>query len=215
MATMTGTVRKRNQYSSNQESDLKHDWNQRHMIQSGKQPLLCSFDELPPWYKASENEYIRYGYRPEMNSKWSCLLSWTYVHNEVFNIYSHFIPAIAFLFGTVITDRTLIWRYPDATILDRAIFTIFVSAGLGTFTLSSLYHTFICHSKYVSDLWLRLDFLGIVSLIFGGFVSGIYMGFYCDPDLQKVYWSMVRSHPYRLLSCHPVLTSLRYLSSVS
>src|SRR5437588_9882969 len=40
-------------------------------------------------------------------------------------------------------------------------------------------------------LWLQLDFVGVVILTLGGFVSGIYVGFYCDPALQKLYWSMV------------------------
>ena len=188
---LDGTVRSRKRHSSKNESNLKNDWNQRHLIRSGKQPLLCSWDELPAWYQDSENEYIRHGYRPEMNSKWACLLSWTYVHNEVFNIYSHLVAAVAFTFGLVLTDRTMVWHFPAATISDRAIFAFFVSAGVCAFSLSSLYHTFICHSKYLSERWLQLDFVGIVTLTFGGFISGIYVGFYCDPPLQKLYWSMV------------------------
>jgi adiponectin receptor len=85
----------------------------------------------------------------------------------------------------------MVWNFPAATNVDRAVFAFFVSAGVGAFSLSFLYHTFICHSLHFSSLWLQLDFVGIVTLTFGGFVSGIYVGFYCDPALQKLYWSMV------------------------
>ena len=71
----------------------------------------------------------------------------------------------------------MVWKYPAATLMDRAIFAFFVSAGIGAFTLSFLYHTFICHSLHFSNLWLQLGFVGIVALTFGGFVSGIYVGF--------------------------------------
>jgi adiponectin receptor len=47
------------------------------------------------------------------------------------------------------------------------------------------------HSIHVSNLWLRLDFVGIIVLTLGDFVSGIYMVFYCEPTLQKIYWTMV------------------------
>lgn len=189
--TMDPTVRRRKEHTSDRTSDQKDSWNQRHVINSDRQPLLCAFEELPTWYKESENEYIRHGYRPELQSTWACLSSWTYVHNESFNIYSHLIAAISFLVGLILTDRLIVWRFPAATIVDRAVFAFFVSAGIGAFTLSFLYHTFICHSLHFSNLWLQLDFVGIVTLMLGGFVSGIYVGFYCDPALQKLYWSMV------------------------
>jgi adiponectin receptor len=188
---MDPTARRRKGRSSERTSDLKASWNRRHIINSSRRPLLCAYEELPTWYKESENEYIRHGYRPELQSTWACLSSWTYVHNESFNIYSHLVAAISFLVGLILMDRLIVWHFPAATIVDRAVFAFFVSAGIGAFTLSFLYHTFICHSLHFSNLWLQLDFVGIVVLTLGGFVSGIYVGFYCDPALQKVHWSMV------------------------
>lgn len=49
------------------------------------------------------------------------------------------------------------------------------------------------HSAHFSDLWGRIDYTGIIILILGDFVSGIYVGFYCEPILQNTYWTMVRS----------------------
>ena len=200
---MTHAIRNRKEHSLDKKSDPKETWNQRHTLKSGRQPLLCSFEELPAWYRDSENEYIRHGYRPELSSAAACLSSWTYIHNESFNIFSHLIAALSFLVGSFLMDRLIIWNFPAASTADRAVFAFFVSAGVGAFTLSSLYHTFICHSLHFSHLWLQLDFVGIVCLTFGGFVSGIYVGFYCDPALQKRYWSMVS--PFAI----PLVTSCR------
>lgn len=54
------------------------------------------------------------------------------------------------------------------------------------------------HSAHFSDLWGRVDYTGIIILILGDFVSGIYVGFYCEPALQNTYWIMVCSE-YRTL----------------
>ena len=61
------------------------------------------------------------------------------------------------------------------------------------FGISALYHTFMNHSAHSSDLWGRIDYTGIIILILGDFVSGIYVGFYCKPILQNTYWTMVCS----------------------
>lgn len=43
---------------------------------------------------------------------------------------------------------------------------------------------------------MRLDYVGIVVQIVGSFIPGIYFAFYCEPQLQKVYWSMVCLFPF-------------------
>ncbi|KFY59466.1 hypothetical protein V496_05688 [Pseudogymnoascus sp. VKM F-4515 (FW-2607)] len=50
------------------------------------------------------------------------------------------------------------------------------------------------HACFASWLYLHnetLDFVGIIVLTLGEFVSAIYVGFYCDPGLQRVYWTMI------------------------
>ena len=42
----------------------------------------------------------------------------------------------------------------------------------------------------------QLDYLGIVILMWGSTIPSIYYGFYCDPGLQKAYWTNVFSHPF-------------------
>jgi adiponectin receptor len=51
----------------------------------------------------------------------------------------------------------------------------------------------IAHSRPVSRWGSKLDYLGITTLITGSFFPTIYYGFYCFPQLQKIYWTMVES----------------------
>lgn len=57
--------------------------------------------------------------------------------------------------------------------------------------LSTLYHTGLNHSPSVAHRWLQFDYGGILALILGNFISGLHFGFYCDPVLKMLYWSMV------------------------
>ena len=153
-------------------------------------PTLLSYDEIPEWNQ--DNDYIRHGYRPESKSVRACLASWLYLHNESVNIYSHLLPAILFLAAEGLIHRYFQAHYPDSTTGDRLIFAFFLLTAATCLGMSAAYHTLMNRSKHVSELWLRLDFVGIVVLTLGEFVSGIYMVFFCEPVLQRVYWTMAR-----------------------
>lgn len=58
--------------------------------------------------------------------------------------------------------------------------------------LSTTFHTFGNHSHEVRSRFLVLDMVGIVFLITGSFYPGVYYGFYCEPELTWIYWTMVR-----------------------
>jgi adiponectin receptor len=166
-----------------------------------RKPILLSYDDLPTWYQ--DNEYIRRGYRPVSNSTTLCLGSWTYIHNETFNIYSHLIPALLFLLAQALVSGLISRHFSEATLGDRLIFAFFLLTAAITLALSCTYHTLMNHSMRISHLWLRLDYLGIMVLTLGDFVSGIYLVFYCEPKLQKVYWGMVGVLPETLGSFRP------------
>ena len=150
---------------------------------------LLEYDEIPLWHQ--DNKYILSGYRPETNSTKMCFASWFYIHNETANIYSHLVPAIAALIAETMLFRFFQVRYPASTMADRVVFAIFLLAAAVCLGMSSSYHTLMNHSASTSNLWLRFDYVGIVILIIGNFIPGTYMVFYCEPTLQKVYWSMV------------------------
>jgi hypothetical protein len=154
-----------------------------------ERPLLVSYDELPDWYK--DNELIHHKYRPVSNSYASCAASWLYMHNETVNIYTHAIPAVIFLAGEGLILGYFRRKYPQAEIIDIAIFAFFLLTATICLALSATYHTLMNHSYEVSDLYLRLDFVGIIILTLGDFVSGIHMVFHCEPKLRWTYWGMV------------------------
>ena len=156
-----------------------------------ERPKLVTYDSLPEWYK--DNEYIVGSYRPESLSTSACFGSLFYLHNETVNIYTHLVPALVFLVAQAFMLRLLNQRLPQARPVDYIVFSFFLLCAFLTLSLSSLYHTLMNHSRTVSFLWLRMDYLGILVLILGALVSGLRMGFYCDPLLQKIYWSMVSS----------------------
>ncbi|KAK6531819.1 hypothetical protein TWF694_002986 [Orbilia ellipsospora] len=150
---------------------------------------LLSFQDLPTWQK--ENEFIFHGYRPEFKNTLECVNSLYYMHNETINIYTHLIPGIVMVLAEGLFSQYLDTYYPNATQWDRAVFGFFIFTAVVLFLMSSAYHTMYCHSEDVSYLWLKIDFIGIVTLMIGDFVSGIYFIFYCEPHLQRLYWTMI------------------------
>lgn len=52
------------------------------------------------------------------------------------------------------------------------------------------FHTFNNHSEPVCIFGNQLDYLGIVILMWGATVPTVYYGYYCDPLLQKTYYTM-------------------------
>ncbi len=126
-----------------------------------------------------------------------------YLHNETVNIYSHLIPAIISLLGNWFLLTTSQCASPRLHI-DRLVFHGYLATSFLCFGVSSTFHTLLCHSHSYFDLWLRLDYVAIIFQILGSFISGIYIGFYCEPHLQKLYWSMVR---LAARFCRPYLCS--------
>lgn len=150
---------------------------------------LLSFDEIPKWHQ--DNEFIRYGYRLISGSAQVSFCSWLYIHNESVNIYSHLIPTIIFLLGEWYIKEYLISKYSNITSADILIFTFYPITVIICLGFSTIYHTLMNHSSKVEQLLLQLDLIGIVILILGDFISGIYMVFWCEPLQRKIYWSMV------------------------
>ena len=150
---------------------------------------LLSYNHIPKWYQ--ENPFIFHGYRLVTNSARASFASWLYLHNETVNIYSHLLPGILFLIAESVMYQYIHARYPNAATSDYVVFAFFLLTVVICLGVSAMYHTFTNHSAHVSDIWLRLDFVGIIILVLGGFVSGIFMVFYCEPGLQMIYWAMV------------------------
>lgn len=153
--------------------------------------VLLSFDEMPERFQHNNNQWILRGYRPISNSVCVSFRSWSYVHNETVNIYSHLVPAVFFLLGEFYILHYLGGRYSRVTGSDLVVFSIFVLTGTICFASSALYHTLINHSYTVDHLCHQLDMLGIGVFIVGDIALGIYIIFWCETTIRNIYWSMV------------------------
>ncbi len=173
---------------------------------------LLPWAAIPEWHR--DNCFITSGYRGEACSTWTCIKSVFAIHNETVNIWTHLIPALAFTFSQLLVQVAINICFPEAAFLDRFVFAANVAAATITTTLSTIYHTLMCHSEGVSNLWLRIDYVGILTLILGSFFSGIYVGFYYEPVPRNRYWTMIigLSLITALLVLHPKLQGLRYRS---
>ncbi|CAM1506544.1 Fc.00g061850.m01.CDS01 [Cosmosporella sp. VM-42] len=152
---------------------------------------LLSIQEIPEWY--GENPYIHSGYRAVSSAIRPCFESWLYLHNQTVNIFTHLVPGIIALLLNLAFLLVFAQWYPDATVADRAVFHVYLTACSLCFGASATYHTLLCHSHEVADLWVRLDYVSISVLILASFVPGLYMGFYCEPGLLRGYLAMILS----------------------
>lgn len=176
---------------------------------SSRSPLQ-KFEDLPVWYQ--DNPYVRDHYRRVSYSSFSCLYSWSYIHNESLNIYSHLVPAILSVFAQLWMQRLISGKFPEATVGDRLVFALNLAAVTASLALSAGYHTLMNHSFHVSSLWLHIDYVGILLLTMGSFFSGIYVGFYEHPLLRMLYWTMiiVLSVASGILVLHPRLQGPKF-----
>ena len=173
-------------------------------------PNLLHFRDLPKWYQDNPNVHTHY--RPVSHSHQTCLRSLTYLHNESLNIYTHLFPAVLTILSQPLLHHHLRTSFPNSTLADRTIIHLNILAFSTTLTLSTIYHTLMSHSQHVSLLCLRLDYVGILTLILTSFISGIHVGFYTHPSLQRLYWSMITLLILLtfLLVTHPGLQGVRY-----
>ncbi|KAN0060360.1 hypothetical protein ACQY0O_007689 [Thecaphora frezii] len=80
---------------------------------------------------------------------------------------------------------TVTVRPPDT--LDVLGFGAFFVGAMVCLGFSASYHTVGCHSHYVSRLFNRMDYIGIVVMIVGSFMPALHYGFYCHPHFQLAY----------------------------
>lgn len=152
--------------------------------------LTVLWHELPAWQQ--DNHYITSGYRPATNSYNKSFASIGYIHNETVNIWSHLIGAILALAGSAIIYHTLEPRYKSATREDVLVFSCYFLGAVACLGMSATYHTISNHSHEVAVWGNKLDYLGIVFLIWGSFIPVLYYGFQNEPQLMRTYAAMVR-----------------------
>ncbi|KAH8585633.1 mPR-like GPCR protein [Bisporella sp. PMI_857] len=151
--------------------------------------LLLRWNDLLSWQK--DNEFILTGYRPVSGSFRKSLTSLQHVHNEIVNIYSHLLGAILFAILPIYVSIRVRNQHSAIQIGDVIGFATFFFGVVLCFSLSASFHIMSNHSEKVAAYWNQFDYLGITILIWGSTVPSVYYGFYCDQNLQKLYWAVV------------------------
>jgi adiponectin receptor len=114
-----------------------------------------------------------------------------HIHNETVNIYSHLLGAALFATLSICVYVEIRNHHIAIQVGDVLVFAAFFLGVVLCFSFSGLFHILSNHSEEVAAFWNRLDYLGIVILMWGSTVPSIYYGFYCDPNLQRLYWAVV------------------------
>lgn len=216
-ASLSSDEKQTSNFGSAEIPEMRSEKSQDHDSSSRRRRhTLLSYDEIPSWYQ--DNPHIRRGYRPVSHSASACFDSLSYAHNETMNIFTHLIPAIGLLVCGLVYVSVRLRKHSGG---DAGIVAALMLSEVACLGLSSMYHTLMCHSRAMESLWLRLDFVGIILLIFGSFVSSIYVGFWCEAFERTIYWSMVSGRhvlfglPVIYLSItNPPHTRVLYLGSI-
>ncbi|KAK4289845.1 hypothetical protein Pmani_037218 [Petrolisthes manimaculis] len=131
------------------------------------------------------NPYIRKGYRSTLDLT-QCLYSILWCHNETVNIWTH-----VFGFGVFVClfvyDAVVVFGQLRGTHHDALVVTFVLLSFMLCMLLSSLYHTFNCHSQETYTRWLTYDIFGISTSFLAIFLSGLYYGFWCPETIGVRY----------------------------
>ncbi|KAF1825765.1 mPR-like GPCR protein [Dissoconium aciculare CBS 342.82] len=149
---------------------------------------LLHWNEIPTWQH--DNEFILSAYRHTSGSIWTSFESLLYLNNQTINSYSHYLGAIVFALLPLYFHYAIQPTSPYARTDDLIVVAIYCYGVSICFTLSATFHVLCNHSCSVALYWNKLDYLGILVLMWGAGIPTIYYGFLCNPYLQRIYWSM-------------------------
>jgi len=153
---------------------------------------LLSIQECPEYFK--DNVYILSGYRPPGLPPLEYLKSIFQVHNDAFNVWSHLFGALLFI---VLLPYTITFvneqsNDPTKTGLDVSAFSVFLVGGFLMFSCSAVYHVFWPLSETTALTCAKIDYMGIVFMIWGSYYPFIRFLFYDDASMYVRYsWSLI------------------------
>jgi adiponectin receptor len=118
-------------------------------------------------------------------------MSLLYLNNQTKNSYSHLVGAMIFALLPFYFYNATLPKSPYPGTIDLIVVIIYCYGVSICFTLSATFHVLCNHSCSLAGYWNKLDYLGILVLMWGAGIPTIYYGFLCNPKLQLIYWSMV------------------------
>lgn len=154
-----------------------------------EETLTVLWSEVPAWIQ--DNAHIHTGYRPASGSYQKSAASLGYLHNESVNIWSHLLGALIASCTAIVLYYVVRPRFAMANTEDVMVFSCFFLGAIACLGMSATYHTILNHSAVVAKFGNRLDYVGIVTLIWGSFIPSIHYGFSSEPGLMRTYWTMV------------------------
>ncbi|KAJ1932616.1 hypothetical protein EC988_009398, partial [Linderina pennispora] len=149
-----------------------------------------TIDETPAFLR---DTYILSGYRHLTYSYRMCFHSLTYLHNETGNVLTHFFALVFFIGLIISTNYNLLPQglSPGRSSWgDYVVFYGYLLSACVCFLLSSMFHLFSCHSHSHHVAWLKCDFVGILFLILGSLLPGLYYGYYESRGMMWTYMAM-------------------------
>ncbi|KAK8045041.1 hypothetical protein PG993_005065 [Apiospora rasikravindrae] len=152
-----------------------------------KAPKLLYFHQIPPWQQ--DNEYILSGYRPTSESTWLSVASLSYLHNQTINAYSHLIGALIFVSLPYYFYEYVYKHQLHAEAVDLIVVSTYCIGVAVCFAFSTAFHVNWNNSKELTALCNKLDYLGILVLMWGAGIPTIYYGFHCNEGLRWLYWT--------------------------
>ena len=128
-----------------------------------------------------------------------CLKSVFRLHNETWNIWTHFSGFVFFVvlvLGMYVFGDHITSLFEDVVITnlprnEQLMLSLFFGGAIMCMLCSTLYHTFHNHSRKVSIIFSRLDYSGIAFLITGSSIPAYYYGFYCAWVPQYIHIAVI------------------------
>ncbi|TEA22001.1 ADIPOR-like receptor IZH2 [Colletotrichum sidae] len=146
---------------------------------------LLDWPELPEWQKCG-SEHIKTG--EATNSSWECLCSWTFVHNETTNIYSHVFGVVLFMLLPWFMFRDGVpSRWTIASAADVVVCSIYAAGVTVCLILSVAFHTFMSHSEAYYLAGIKADFYGVLALMWSSTAPLAHYTFPCSPRTRDAY----------------------------
>jgi len=154
------------------------------------------FQNIPEWSK--DNKFIEKYYRKD-NKNWSyyikSLFKW---HNETINIWSHLLGFLGILGISVYVNITKYFDI-DKYITQDICFNLFTSSMMICFLFSSIMHLLYPKNEKICERTQFLDYLGINVLIASTFSTFVYYAFYCQRNIQIIYYIIILSLSFIVL----------------
>ncbi|KAL7420113.1 hypothetical protein Q5752_005079 [Cryptotrichosporon argae] len=139
-----------------------------------------------PWQ--TDNEYVLGAYRPQLYTVKACLASAVaYMHNETVNIHTHSLGALVFLALIPLHLLTTPYLATPPTTQDKLAMATYLVCAVACLGLSSWFHTVQACSRGWCESAHRGDYIGIVILIVGSILPGMYYAFHDSLFLQLFY----------------------------